>query len=56
MKPRITNVYVFENGMCMVFDQNGKQMPEYQGEWVKVKDDILKVFDKERVQYGKWIR
>lgn len=27
----ITNVYVFPNGMVMVFDQHGKQMPDYQG-------------------------
>lgn len=29
--PRITSVYSFTNGMTMVFDQNGKQMPEFQG-------------------------
>jgi len=29
--PRITNVYSFTNGMTMVFDQFGKQMPQYQG-------------------------
>ncbi len=28
---RITTVYTFANGQCMVFDQHGKQMPEYQG-------------------------
>jgi hypothetical protein len=28
----ITNVYVFTNGMVMVFDQHGQQMPEYQGD------------------------
>jgi len=27
----ITNVYSFSNGMCIVFDQNGKQMPDFQG-------------------------
>jgi hypothetical protein len=28
---KITHVYTFPNGMCMVFDQHGKQMPDYQG-------------------------
>lgn len=28
---RITHVYSFSNGMMMVFDQYGKQMPEFQG-------------------------
>ncbi len=29
--PKITHVYLFENGMCMVFDQYDQQMPEFQG-------------------------
>lgn len=29
--PIITNVYVWDNQMVMVFDQYGKQMPDYQG-------------------------
>lgn len=29
--PKITNVYAFTNGMLMVFDQYGQQMPDYQG-------------------------
>ncbi len=33
----ITNVYVFVNDQVMVFDQFGRQMPEYQGQ----KDDVL---------------
>ena len=28
---KITNVYVFQNGMVVVFDQNGQQMGDYQG-------------------------
>ena len=27
----LTNVYVFQNGMVMAFDQDGAQMPEFQG-------------------------
>ncbi len=30
-EPKITNVYHWGNGMMMVFDQFGKQMPEFQG-------------------------
>jgi hypothetical protein len=28
---KITTVYWFQNDNLMVFDQNGEQMPEYQG-------------------------
>ncbi len=31
LKVVITNVYTFANGMCMVFDQFGEQMPDFQG-------------------------
>ncbi len=31
MTPKIINVYTFANGMCMVFDQFGHQMPDFQG-------------------------
>ena len=30
---KITNCYVFGNGMVMTFDQCGQQMPEYQGRY-----------------------
>lgn len=30
-KHKITTVYVFENGMVAVFDQNDEQMPFFQG-------------------------
>lgn len=36
MPPKITTVYSFTNGMTMVFDQFGKQMPEYQGKTEEV--------------------
>lgn len=38
---KIDAVYRFENGMCMVFDKDGKQMPEYQGKWSKMKYSII---------------
>lgn len=28
---RITTAYSFPNGMVMVFDQHGQQMPDFQG-------------------------
>ncbi len=29
--PYIKNVYAWQNGQTMVFDQHGSQMPQYQG-------------------------
>lgn len=31
-KHMINSVYVFPNNMVMVFDQDGEQMPKFQGE------------------------
>jgi hypothetical protein len=31
MTRRIESAYRFTNGQLMVFDENGQQMPEYQG-------------------------
>ena len=31
-----------ENGMVMVFDEKGEQIPEYQGRYEEVKDKILR--------------
>lgn len=36
----ITTVYCFANGMTMVFDQDGKQMPEFQGPTEEVRGKI----------------
>jgi hypothetical protein len=41
----ITQVYVFGNGMVMVFDQHGKQMPDYQGVVADVMSKITAVYD-----------
>ena len=38
----ITAVYVFANGMAMVFDQFGHQMPDYQGVWEEVKEKVMR--------------
>ena len=31
-----------QNNMVMVFDKNGEQIPEYQGQYEEVKDSILR--------------
>ena len=31
-----------QNGMVMVFDERGEQVPEYQGQYHEVKESILK--------------
>lgn len=43
-KPKqvIEVVYRFANGMCIVFDKDGKQIPEYQGRWEDMKHKIIK--------------
>jgi hypothetical protein len=42
---KITNVYKFANGMVIVFDQHGQQMPEYQGRYEDVIDKIRAAYD-----------
>jgi hypothetical protein len=40
-EPEITDIYVWTNcGMVMTFDQNGRQMPDYQGPYEEVIDKI----------------
>lgn len=38
--PRIKTVILWNNGMCMVFGQDGQQLPEYQGPVEEVRDKI----------------
>ena len=38
----IANVYIFTNGMAIVFDACGQQMPEYQGCWEDVRERVLR--------------
>ena len=38
----IAAVYVFANGMVMVFDAQGQQLPQYQGTWTERRDVILR--------------
>jgi len=45
-RPRqtIATVYRFSNGMMMVFDANGQQIPEYQGPYEDVIRSIRAVY------------
>lgn len=43
-QPRIEKVYTFANGMVMVFDQYGQQMPDYQGRAEDVLPKIKAVY------------
>lgn len=38
----IKNVYKWQDGMVMVFDKKGEQIPKYQGQYEDVKESILK--------------
>jgi len=38
----IKNVLKSEKGMVMVFDENGEQILEYQGEYEGVREKVLK--------------
>ena len=42
MNKEIKNVVRWMNGMVMVFDIEGEQIPEYQGRWDEMKDIILR--------------
>lgn len=47
-----TTVYLFKNGMCMVFDENGKQVPKWQGETSKVLRKLKLAYPEIVVKYG----
>ncbi len=38
----IKSVYKWQDGIVMVFDKKGEQIPEYQGQYEDVKESILK--------------
>ncbi len=38
----IKTVIRFKNNMVVVFDEEGEQIPEYQGQYEEVKESILK--------------
>ncbi len=42
------------NGMVMVFDENGEQIPEYQGRYEKVKHRVLRDAPSKAI-FGRWL-
>lgn len=50
---RITYVYRWANGMVMVCDQDGQQMPEYQGLFEYVREKIERDAPKD-AQFNGW--
>jgi hypothetical protein len=51
---KIKNVYSFSNGMTMVFDQYGQQMPEFQGRTEDMMPKIRAAGFKEEVPLTEW--
>ncbi len=50
-------VILYANGMVMVFDQHGEQVPELQGPYDAVKEQIREVYQGPWCfgVYGKWV-
>lgn len=46
----IASVFKFPNGMVLVCDQYGEQMPEYQGYWAEKKEAIEAQIDKQTLK------
>lgn len=53
---RITTVIEWQNGMVMVFDQHGQQMPEYQGRAAEVREKILAAAPNVEWKHRTWRR
>jgi hypothetical protein len=51
----MSSVILWTNGNCMVFDDQGQQMPEYQGMFEVVAPRINAVF-RGAWEYGDWNR
>jgi hypothetical protein len=52
---RIAGVYVFTNGVTMVFGEDGEQMPQFQGTLLEKKSAILNVSDEStEFHFAKW--
>jgi hypothetical protein len=54
MQKVLTNCYCFQNGMVMAFDQNGEQMPDYQGRLEEVQEKIRRDFPAVRIEGAVW--
>ncbi len=51
---QLTHAYKFQNGMVMAFDQNGEQMPEYQGRSEDVEPKIRADFPHVTIEERMW--
>lgn len=57
MSPPIRSVHLWTNGLTMVFDAFGQQMPEHQGPWLTHLPAILAAADGDtRWTIGSWRR
>lgn len=54
MPARVKSAYLWANGMLMVFDENGQQIPEYQGPVGEVGDKLAAVFPRSQWHHGSW--
>ncbi len=52
--PAIGHVYVFDNGQTMVFDQRGRQMPEFQGPTSEAMAKLEAAGWRGEPHYGRW--
>lgn len=50
----IKSVIKAPNNMVMVFDEDGEQIPQYQGQYEEVKELILKDAPPETL-FGRWL-
>lgn len=48
----VRHVYIFANGMAVVFDALGHQIPELEGRWAEVREKILAVADGQTEFHG----
>jgi hypothetical protein len=53
-KKILRNCYRFQNGMVMAFDQNGEQVPEYQGPWHEVRNKLIRDYPNVVIQSAVW--
>jgi len=54
MSTEIAGVYLFHNGMMMVFGKNGRQMPELQGPYQETIEKLLKMKYEGPIAVGSW--
>ncbi len=50
----IKSVIKAPNNMVLVFNENGEQIPEYQGRYEEVKEHLLKEAPQETL-FGRWL-